>query len=47
MPYYNVANLVTLTKMNQIHEKPCGYGTLRTTAVRNTALSRPQSCAEV
>ena len=47
MPYYDVANLVTLTKTNQIHEMPCGYRTLRTTAVRNTALSLPQSCAEV
>ena len=34
MPYYDVANLVTLTKTNLIHEMPCGYGTLRTTAVR-------------
>jgi hypothetical protein len=34
MPCYDVVNLVTLTKPNLIHEMPCGYGTLRTTAVR-------------
>ena len=34
MPYYDIANLVTLTETNLIHEMPCGYGTLRTTAVR-------------
>jgi hypothetical protein len=34
MQYYDVANLVTVTKMNLIHEMPCGYGTLRSTAVR-------------
>jgi hypothetical protein len=34
MPYYDVANLVTVTKMNLRYEMPCGYGTLRTTAVR-------------
>jgi len=32
MPYYDVANLVTITKTNMIDEMPCGYGTLRTTA---------------
>ena len=47
MPYYDVANLVTLTKTNLIHEMPCGYGILRTTAVRNTALSLPQGCTAV
>ena len=34
MRYYDIANLVTITKMNMIDEMPCGYGTLRTTAVR-------------
>ena len=34
MPYYDVANLVTVTKTNMIDEMPCGYGTLRTTGVR-------------
>ena len=28
MPYYVVANLVTVTKTNMIDEMPCGYGTL-------------------
>jgi hypothetical protein len=30
MPYYAVANLVTVTKTIMIDEMPCGYGTLRT-----------------
>jgi hypothetical protein len=34
MPYYDVANLVTVTKTNLIHKMPCGYGTLRTTTER-------------
>ena len=34
MPYYDVANLVTVPKNNMIDEMPCGYGTLRTTGVR-------------
>jgi hypothetical protein len=34
MPYYEVANLMTVTMMNMIDEMPCAYGTLRTTAVR-------------
>jgi len=34
MPYYDVANLVTVTKTNMINEIPWGCGTLRTTAVR-------------
>ena len=29
MPYYDVANLVTLTRTNMIDEMPCAYGTLR------------------
>jgi len=33
MPYYDVANLVTVTKTNRIEEKLCGCGTLRTTGV--------------
>jgi len=40
-PYHNVANLVTVTKMNMIDEMPSGYGTLRTTAVR---IWHPVSC---
>jgi hypothetical protein len=34
MPYYNVANLVTVTKTNMIDEMPCGFGTFRNTGVR-------------
>jgi hypothetical protein len=34
MPYHDLANLVTITKTNMIDEMPCGYGSLRTTAVR-------------
>jgi len=34
MPYYDVVKLVTVTKMNIIDEMPCGYGSVRTTAVR-------------
>ena len=28
MPYYDDANLVTVTMTNMIDEMPCGYGTL-------------------
>jgi len=34
MPYYEVANIVTVTKTNMIDEMPCAYGTWRTTALR-------------
>jgi hypothetical protein len=34
MPYYDGANLVTVTKTSMIDEMLCGYGTLRTTGVR-------------
>jgi hypothetical protein len=34
MPYYAVANLVTVTKTIMINEMPCGYGTIRTTGMR-------------
>ena len=34
MPYYEVTNLATLTKTNTIDQMACGYGTIRTTAVR-------------
>ena len=34
MPYYDVANLVTVRKTNMIDEMSCGYGTQRTTGVR-------------
>ena len=32
MPYYMVANCVTVTKTNMIEEMPCAYGTLRVTS---------------
>jgi len=34
MPYYTVANIVTVAKIIMIDEMPCGYGILRTTGVR-------------
>jgi hypothetical protein len=34
MPYYDVGNLVTVTKTNMIDEMPCGYETLRSSGVR-------------
>ena len=34
MPYYDVANLETLTRMNLIHEMRYDHVTPRTTAVR-------------
>jgi len=42
MPYYEVANLVTVTKTNMIDDMPCTYGTLRTTAlgIRHKVSSR-------
>jgi hypothetical protein len=33
MPYYKVANLLTVRKMNMIAEMPCTYDTLRSTAL--------------
>jgi hypothetical protein len=34
MPYYHAANLVTVTKTSMIDKMACGYGTIRTAAVR-------------
>jgi hypothetical protein len=34
MSYYDVANLVTVTKTNMIDEMACIYGTIRTADVR-------------
>ena len=45
MPYYDVANLVTVTKMNMIDEMPCGM--LRTTGVRIWHQVSRRACAEV
>jgi len=47
MPYYDVANLVTVTKTNMIDEMPCGFGTLRTTGVRISHQVSHRACAEV
>jgi len=47
MPYYDVANLVTVTKTNMIDEMPCGYGTPRTTGVRIWHQVSHRGCAEV
>jgi hypothetical protein len=47
MPYYAVANLVTVTKTIMIDEMPCGYGTLRTTGVRIWHQVSHRACAEV
>ena len=47
MPYYDVANVVTVTKTNLIDEMPCGYGTLRTSGVRIWHQVSRRACAEV
>jgi len=47
MPYYDVVNLVTVTKINMIDVMPCGYGTLRTTGVRIWHQVSRRACAEV
>jgi len=47
MPYYDVANLVTVTKTNMIDEMPCGYGALKTTGVRVWHQVSRRGCAEV
>ena len=45
MPYYDVANLVTVTQTNMIDEMPCG--TLRTTGVRIWHQVYRRACAVV
>jgi hypothetical protein len=53
MPYYDVANLVTVTRTNLMYEMPCSYGSLRLTAVRiwlyvsRTAAHKSQAALEV
>jgi hypothetical protein len=47
MPYYAVANLLTVTKTIMIDEMPCGYGILRTTGVRIWHHVSRRACAEV
>jgi hypothetical protein len=41
MLYYDMANIVTVTKTNLIHKMLWGYGIQRTTAVR---IRHPVSC---
>ena len=47
MPYYDVANLVTVTKTNMIDEMPCGYGIRETTCVRIRHYVFRRACAEL
>jgi len=47
MQYYDVANLVTVTKTNMIDKIPCGCGMLRTTGVRIWHHVSSRACAEV
>jgi len=47
MPYYDVANLVTVTKANMINQMTGGYGTLRSTGVRIWHHVSHRACAEV
>jgi hypothetical protein len=47
MPYYDVANLVTVTHTNIIDEMSCGYVTLTTTGVRVWNQVSRRGCAEV
>jgi len=47
MPYYDITNLVTVTKMDMIDEMPCSYDTLRYYCGENTAPSLSQTCAKV
>jgi len=45
MPYYDVANIVTVTKMNMI--RPNALWLCKNHCSENTASSIPQSCAAV
>ena len=47
MPYYAVANHMTVTKMNMINKMPGGCGTLITTTVRIWYQVSCRACAEV
>jgi len=47
MPYYDVANVVTVTETTMNDEMPCGYGTLRTPGVRIWHQFSRTACAEV
>jgi len=41
LPYYYVTNFVTVIMANVINEIPCGYGTVRTTAMREYGTRSP------
>jgi hypothetical protein len=47
MPYYDVANIVSVTKTNMIKEMPCGYETLKTTSVKIWHQVSRRGCAAV
>jgi hypothetical protein len=47
MPYYDVANVVSVTKNNMINEMPCGYETLKTTGVKIWHQVSRRACAAV
>jgi len=47
MPYYDVANLVTVTKTNMINEIPCGCRTLRTGAVKIWREVACRACVDI
>jgi hypothetical protein len=47
MPYYDVANRMTVTKTNMIDEMLCDYGTLKTTGVRIWHQVSHRACAAV
>jgi len=47
MPYYDVTNLMTITKTNMIDDMPCGYATLGTTNERIQHHVFRRACAAV
>jgi hypothetical protein len=47
MPYYDITNLVTVTKTDTIDEMCCSYDTLRNNRCENTAPSLSQTCAKI
>jgi hypothetical protein len=47
MPYYDVANLVTVTKTKMIDEMPGGYGTLKPTGLKISHQVSRRACAAV
>jgi hypothetical protein len=47
MPYYDVVNLVTVTKTEMIYEMPYSYGTIRSAGVRIRHQVSHSACADV